>query len=148
MQYATAAHPPVVTTWSPSAATWIKLSVVYLIAGVALGIAMGAAQNFTLRPVHAHLNLLGWATVALAGLIYGVFPAAGKSRLATLHFWLHNAAVPVMMASLAMMLLGNASVVPALVASEFVAAGGILVFAFNVFRNVRLDDAKAARTTN
>jgi hypothetical protein len=105
---------------------WLKLAIMYLMVGIGLGIAMGASHNFTMRPVHAHLNLLGWTTMALAGLIYSVFPQAAASRLARVHFWLHNVAVPVMMASLAALLLGNESVVPVLGASEFVAAGGVI----------------------
>ena len=71
--------------FSRAGVIWLKLAVLYLILGIALGIAMGASQNFTLRPVHAHINLLGWTTMALAGLIYSVFPKAGESGLARLH---------------------------------------------------------------
>ena len=142
MEYAKAVNPPLAVSFSPSASVWIKLAVVYLIAGVGLGIAMGASENFLLRPVHAHLNLFGWATLALAGLVYSVYPSAAQSRLATIHFWLHNTALPVMMGSLTLMLLGRADVVPLLAASEFVAAAGVIVFAVNVFRNVQ----PAART--
>ena len=39
---------------------------------------------------------LGWTTMALAGLVYAVFPQAAQSRLARIHFWMHNAALPVM----------------------------------------------------
>lgn len=120
-----------------STTRWFKLAVLYLICGVALGIAMGASENFTLRPVHAHLNLLGFTVVALAGLIYSVFPEAGASRLARVHFWLHNIALPVMMVSLALLLFGNTKAVPALVGSEMLAGAGVLVFAWNVFANVK-----------
>lgn len=120
-----------------STAAWFKLSVLYLIVGIGIGIGMGASENFTLRPVHAHINLLGFTVLALAGLIYSVFPEAGRSRLARIHFWLHNLSLPVMMGSLAMLLLGNPGAVPALVASEFVAAAGVLVFAANVFINLK-----------
>src|SRR5262245_12554014 len=122
---------------SYSTTLWFKLSVIYLIAGVGLGIAMGASHNFALRPVHAHINLLGFTVLALAGLIYSVYPEAGASRLARVHFWLHNLALPVMMGSLAFVLFGNTSAVPALIASEFVAAAGVLVFAANVFINLK-----------
>ena len=40
------------------------------LAGMALGIRMGMAQDFALAPVHAHLNLLGWVTMSLFGLYY------------------------------------------------------------------------------
>jgi hypothetical protein len=136
MEYANSANPPVSISFAPSATVWLKLAVVYLIVGISVGIAMGASENFLLRPVHAHLNLLGWATLALAGLIYSVFPDAAKSRLAVIHFWLHNTALPIMMGSLCLLLFGHREVVPVLAASEFMAAGGVIAFAFNIFINV------------
>ena len=137
-----ASTPARTRTFAPSATTWLKAAIVYLIAGVSIGIGMGATENFTLRPVHAHLNLLGWATVAIAGLVYAVFPAAGRSRLARIHFWMHHTAVPVMMAALTALLFGHTSAIPFLVTAEMVAALGVLVFAWNIFTNVRLDDAR------
>ena len=122
MDYAPTVDRPAAISFSPSAALWLRLAVLYLIVGIGLGIAMGASENFTLRPVHAHLNLLGWTTLALAGLIYSVYPDAGRSRLAAIHFWLHNISLPVMMGSLTLFLLGNPKVVPVLVASEIIAA--------------------------
>jgi len=136
MDYAPTVDRPAAISFSPSAALWLRLAVLYLIVGIGLGIAMGASENFTLRPVHAHLNLLGWTTLALAGLIYSVYPDAGRSRLAAIHFWLHNISLPVMMGSLTLFLLGNPKVVPVLVASEIIAAAGVIVFACNVFLNV------------
>jgi hypothetical protein len=38
--------------------------------GMGLGIAMGISQDFSLTPVHAHLNLLGWVSMLLYGLYY------------------------------------------------------------------------------
>ena len=131
-------------TLSRSGIIWLKLAVLYLIAGVSLGIAMGATENFTLRPVHAHLNLLGWATMALAGIVYTVFPQAGESRLARVHFWTHNISLPVMMGALSVLLFGNTSVIPVLVASEIVAAGGVLVFACNIFLNLKTSPTRSA----
>jgi hypothetical protein len=132
------------TRLSRSGIIWLKLAVVYLIGGVALGIAMGATENFLLRPVHAHLNLLGWATLALAGMIYTVFPEAGESRLAKVHFWMHNLALPVMMASLTFLLLGHTQIIPLLVGAEMTAAGGVLVFACNIFMNLKTTPTRAS----
>lgn len=123
--------------FSTAGIIWLKLSVVYLIIGISMGIAMGASQNFTLRPVHAHVNLLGWTTMALAGLIYSVFPKAGESRLARLHFWLLNLALPVMMLALAMLLFGQMAVAPVLALAEIAAALGIVAFAVNMFINLK-----------
>ena len=126
-------------TFSSAGVTWLKLAVVYLILGIGLGIMMGATKDFSLRPVHAHINLLGWATTALAGLIYSIFPRAGESRLATVHFWLHNISLPVMMLALSFLLLGNEKAVPVLVASELAAALGVILFTINVFINLSND---------
>jgi hypothetical protein len=136
MESTATARRGVATSFAPAATTWLKLAVVYLMVGVGLGIAMGSTEDFTLRPVHAHLNLLGWATLALAGLMYGVYPDAGRSRLARIHFWLHNLSLPVMMVSLAWFLKGHPEIVPVLAAAEILAAGGVLAFAANVFLNV------------
>jgi hypothetical protein len=116
---------------------WLELAVVYLLIGVAMGIGMGASENFTLRPVHTHINLLGWTTLALAGLIYSVFPHAGKSRLAKIHFWLQNLAMPIMLVALAVLLMGNQKVIPVLAGSEILAAFGIVAFAANIFLNLK-----------
>lgn len=129
-------HKPAAPQFSRAGVIWLKLAITYLIIGVSLGIAMGATRNFVLMPVHAHINLLGWTTLALAGLIYTVFPLAGASRLAKLHFWFINVSMPVMLGSLAALLLGNPQVEPILAVSEFVAAAGVLAFAANIYLNV------------
>jgi hypothetical protein len=50
-----------------------------------LGMRMGATQDFTMHPVHAHLNLVGWATLALMGGYYALDPGA-VGRLAWVNF--------------------------------------------------------------
>jgi hypothetical protein len=136
MQTTTASSLPQ-PQFSRAGIVWLKLAVLYLILGISLGIAMGASQNFTLRPVHAHINLLGWTTMALVGLIYSVFPQAGASRLARVHFWLLNLALPVMMGALTMLLLGHAGIAPVLAIAEIVGALAILAFAANLFLNLQ-----------
>jgi len=123
--------------FSRAGVIWLKLAVLYLVLGVLMGTAMGATQNFTLRPVHAHVNLLGWATLALAGLIYTVFPEAGASRLARLHFWLLNISLPLMMISLAIVLLGNPGLEPLVGLASVGAVFSVLVFAANLFINLK-----------
>ena len=137
MQYAAARSARAVISFAPSAALWLKLAVVYLIIGVGLGIVMGASGDFALRPVHAHVNLLGWTTLALAGLVYGAYPEAAMSGLAKIHFWLHNVSLPVMMISLSLLMLGNAEALPILAGSEIVMAAAVIVFSCNVFLNVQ-----------
>ncbi|WP_052388782.1 hypothetical protein [Belnapia moabensis] len=60
-----------------------------LVVGTGLGIAMGMAHDFHLAPVHAHLNLVGWTTLALMGLTYRAWPQLAEARvLAPLQFTL------------------------------------------------------------
>ncbi len=67
---------------------FLLLASACMICGVALGIGMGIAHDFHLAPVHAHLNLLGWASLALFGLVYRAYPAMARGVLPKLHFGL------------------------------------------------------------
>jgi hypothetical protein len=60
----------------------IRIAALYLVVGVAMGIVMGITQKFTLVPVHAHINLLGWASLGIMGVIYHAYPAAAQTLLA------------------------------------------------------------------
>ena len=116
---------------------FIRIAVVYLVVGATLGLGMGMAQRFTLAPVHAHIVLLGWASLALAGIVYHLYPAAGETRLARIHFWLHNLGLPCFMVALALMLLGREWILPFLAGSATTVLVGLFVFAANVFLNIR-----------
>jgi hypothetical protein len=116
---------------------WIRLSVVYLMAGVGMGMYMAANKAFQYAPVHAHVNLLGWVTMALAGLIYDRWPQAGGSRLGLAHFFLHNLGLPVAMVSLFILIGGNNSIMPLLTAGEIVAALGLALFTANLQLTLR-----------
>jgi cbb3-type cytochrome oxidase subunit 1 len=116
---------------------FLRIAVVYFFAGVLLGIVMAAHQEFTLRPVHAHINLLGWVSLALFGLFYRSQPAAADSRLARVHFWLYNLALPVQMTMLVLFLRGNASVEPVLAAASIAVGVAVLCFAINLWKYTR-----------
>jgi hypothetical protein len=123
---------------APSVALWFRLAALYLLVTVVLGAAMGASGSFALRSVHSHLGLLGWVSLALAGLIYRAYPEAGASRLAAVHFWLFNLALPPMLGSLAALMLGHhPGAVPILAGSQVVALAGLLAFVVNVFVNLK-----------
>ncbi len=65
---------------------FLLLATVLLICGAVLGIVMGAREDFQLVPIHAHLNLAGWASLALFGLTYRAYPELAGTRLARYHF--------------------------------------------------------------
>ena len=123
----------------------IRISVVYFVVGVVMGIEMGIRGDFALAPVHAHINLLGWATLGIIGVIYRAYPAAAQTRLARIHFWVHNIALPVFMIGLAAILSGHQALLPVAIVGACVVAIGIVVFAVNIWRCVRPEAATAPR---
>ena len=65
--------------------SFLTLAALALLIGVGLGIYMGATQNFQYAPVHAHLNLVGWASLAIFGLTYRAYPFLAEGVLAKIH---------------------------------------------------------------
>lgn len=116
---------------------WIRIAAIYLMVGVGMGMFMGATQAFQYAPVHAHVQLLGWASMALVGLIYDRFPRAGGSRLGMAHFWLHNLALPIAMGALWLLMSGNMAVRPILLVGEVGTALGLGLFTANVQMTLR-----------
>ena len=89
---------------------FILIAIVFLLMGEGLGIWMAMHADFALAPMHAHVNLIGWATLALYGLIHHNFPALAKSPVAKMQFAVAVLAVPVMAAGLFFMLTGDADI--------------------------------------
>ena len=56
-------------------AVYVAIGIVYLVAGMALGIVMGIRQDFQLAPVHAHINLVGFVSHCVFGLVHRAWPA-------------------------------------------------------------------------
>ena len=113
---------------------WIRVALIYFVVAVCIGMFMGGSHDFRLRPVHVHANMLGWVSAALTGCVYFLFPQAATTRLARIHFWLYNLALPVMMVSLAVLYLGQAGAEPIVGVSSVAMVLAVLIFAFNVWR--------------
>jgi hypothetical protein len=56
----------------------------------AFGFWVGINERFDQAHLHAHINLVGLASMVLFGLLYRVFPALAENRLATVHFALYT----------------------------------------------------------
>ncbi|MEX3617843.1 cytochrome-c oxidase [Paenibacillus glucanolyticus] len=115
----------------------IRIAAVYFVLGVLLGMYMSISHSYDYASVHAHVNLLGWASLALAGVIYYLFPAAGESTVGKVHFWLHNIGLPVMMIGLALLMSGVESVEPVIAVGGVLVTLGILAFLYNVLIHVK-----------
>ena len=98
---------------------------------------MGITASFTQVPVHAHLNLLGWVSMALFGLIYYCVSGSGRDEARAWHFWIHNLTLPVFMALLFAMLAGNPGArTVAVDIGATVTLIGIVLFAVNLWRTI------------
>jgi cbb3-type cytochrome oxidase subunit 1 len=115
----------------------IKIAAVYFVLGILLGMYMSISHSYDYASVHTHVNLLGWASLALAGVIYVLFPAAGESTAGKVHFWLHNIGLPVMMIGLALLVSGMESVEPVVAVGGVLVTLGILAFLYNVLTHVK-----------
>lgn len=123
---------------------WIKLAVLYFALGIGFGLFMHYAFQLQWAATHAHINVVGWLSTGLIGVIYSVYPEAGNSSLGKMQFWLYNIGLPVLL--LGMMFIYVE--VPGFVMEIFVSGGGIavalsvVIFIINVYQNVRSPESK------
>ena len=62
---------------------FIAAGLVCLLIGEGFGMWISQApERFPLHPAHAHLNLVGWVTLALYGLIHRAYPDLATAKLA------------------------------------------------------------------
>lgn len=68
---------------------WIKISAVYFVIGIALGIYMIATSNYD-WVVYIHILIFGWLTNAVIGLIYNNLKIRDDTDSVKSQFWLFN----------------------------------------------------------
>ena len=127
---------------------FLRLAVVFILIGVGLGYYMGATQNFTAAPVHAHINLLGWVSMFLYGLFYRANPEAAEGLLPKVHFWVALVGFLIFMPALAIEVLQIQPALPlaniGLIAGPTIVVIGMILFAIIVFKATRTSKTVAA----
>ncbi|MHC8366445.1 hypothetical protein ACYZT9_11310 [Pseudomonas sp. ZT5P21] len=121
---------------NPRSRTWFRLAAIYFAIGVVLGVAMGASGDHSLFAVHAHVNLLGWVSMALFGIIGTAHPSISEGRVAAAQFWTYNVGVPVMLGALTLRLKGFPSVEPLIAVASILIGCSVLLFAWLVFSRI------------
>jgi hypothetical protein len=109
-------------------------AICFLIAGILVGLHMSMTQNHSAVGAHAHINLLGWVTMALFGAFHALNPAGAGTRLAKAQYWVYTAGVVVMAPALYLLLTGNPSFEPVVAVASLAVFIGVLMFAAIVFR--------------
>ena len=102
--------------------------VLCVLVGMSMGRWMGANQNFTLAPVHAHLNLLGFVALSIMGTFYALAGDRTPVRLAWVNLALSLIGVVIMTPMLAQVLSGNTALGPMMIIPEVILVAGMISF--------------------
>lgn len=103
--------------------------------GMIWGIQMATSGDHRLASAHAHLNLVGWVTLALIGVYYRVTPVANETRLAKVHAGLALPGVGIMVSGITIVIQGGTPAIAACgallsLASMMIFLGTILKYGF------------------
>ncbi len=116
---------------------FLRAAVIYVLAGMSLGIFMAISDDHTQMPTHAHMNLLGWASMALYAVVYRVWPEAARSPLAAWHFWIANLGTLVVVIGVAGIMAGREEAFgPIAGVGSILSLIGMLLFAVIVYTRV------------
>jgi len=118
-------------------AAFFTVGALCVLVGMFWGMHMGEANDFQLAPAHAHLNLLGWVTMALYGTFYALTAQTMSPRLAWINFLLSLAGILVMIPSLAIFLsTSNRDLIMVMVLGEVLSVLALLTFLISVLREL------------
>lgn len=120
-------------------AAFFLVGALLVLCGMTLGQFMGAHEDFTLAPLHAHINLLGWVTLALYGTFYALTKETYSPRLAWINFVLSVLGILGMIPALYLLLTtpdGGAKYGALTGIAGGIAMLGLLVFLISVVREL------------
>jgi cbb3-type cytochrome oxidase subunit 1 len=104
-------------------------ALIYAVLGMSLGLVMGMTHDHSQMPTHAHLLVIGWVSFAIWGFFYHAFPGAALSRLATLHFWLAELSLAVLIVGLFLLFSGVTAAEPLAAAGSMGLLASAVLFA-------------------
>lgn len=85
---------------------FITVSSIYLLLGLFIGYLMGVTNLFQYTSLHVHVNLVGWVTSALFGIVYTIYKSPYYKKVVNFHFWLHMIGVPLLMLGMYFIIVG------------------------------------------
>ncbi|TNC71635.1 hypothetical protein [Rubellimicrobium roseum] len=101
--------------------------------GMIWGLQMSATHDHAMSGAHAHLNLVGWVTLALFAVYYRLTPQAARGWLPRVHAALAIPGVALMVPGIAIAIAGGAPLLA--IVGSFLTFGSMLVFLFTVIRH-------------
>jgi len=115
---------------------FLRIAVIYALVAMFLGITMGIREDFTQASTHAHLNLVGWVSMALYALVYRQYPTAAQSRFAMLHFWIANVGTVLLTVGIYTQMADMPSLAFIVISGSFITILGMLIFTVIVYSKV------------
>jgi hypothetical protein len=135
----------------PATSRWphafFAAAALYAMIGVCWGLAMSISKDHATYSAHAHLNLLGWISLALMGTFYALLGQGVANWVKLVNFSLSNLGVVCMISGLYLYLgqKGPPSVFgPLLAIGGLSVVAGFLVFGFTVISGLVRKPAVAA----
>jgi hypothetical protein len=119
---------------------YVVIGALYLVIGMLVGIVMGIQQDFTLAPVHAHIDLVGFSAHCVFGLIYKAWPSLKEGTLALVQFLLFVIGSPILLVGIAVAIKSTSATL-AIIGSMLVILGAV-VFLVIVARGLLRDQAR------
>lgn len=116
---------------------YFRTAILFLIAGISVGIYMSMSGNHAVTGAHAHINLVGWVTSAMFGTYLALNPTKALGLLPRVQYFVYVLGAIAMAVSLYLMLDGNAGMVPVVAVASLVAFVGVLLFAVIIFMPAR-----------
>ncbi|WP_102261410.1 hypothetical protein [Mesobacillus jeotgali] len=65
----------------------LRLSAIYAFVGAFMGSHMAGAGDYAIRPVHAHILVVGWLSLFAFSSYYRSYAVPKTSKLASFHVW-------------------------------------------------------------
>lgn len=65
----------------------LRISALYALIGAFIGSHMAGSGAYQLRPIHAHILVVGWLTLFAFSLYYKNYKIPQTSKLALVHVW-------------------------------------------------------------
>jgi hypothetical protein len=100
----------------------------YGLLGLSLGLHMAIGQDRAQMPTHAHIMVIGWLSFAVFGFFYHFFGQSVPQLLASLHFWVAEASVAIIVVGLWLVFSGRPEFEPLAAVGAIGYAGSFTVF--------------------
>jgi cbb3-type cytochrome oxidase subunit 1 len=133
---------------------FIRTSLAWFTAGIALGLAMAAHPAWVVyRPAHAHMNVVGFITMMIFGVGYQLLPrlfghGLHSRALAVAHWWLANIGLAAMVAGFILAPHIGTRSAPVTASGGALFTIGAFSFVYNLWRTFDAADARHRVTTN